>query len=143
MEDIKTYDETIQIIRRKNLIDIYFTTGEVFLKFEKEKLCKEFCDKATKLRDGYSNFVRSVKKTQKAIKETNEALDIDVVEIAKTTASVACEVAIGVASVGGASKGTKIAAKVVEVIHSSLKRKKEEKLLSKPISEEKEEQTEN
>ena len=127
--DIKIYDETVQVIRKKTVVDVYFLGGELFLKFEKEKDAKEFCDKAIKLKDGNSKFVRSVKKTKKAIKETNEALDIDIVQIAKTTASVACEVAIGVASVKNASKGAQMVAKIAEVFHTNAKRNEKEKLL--------------
>lgn len=45
---------------------------------------------------GYSAFVRAVKKTQKSIDETNEALDINIVQGVKTAAMVAGEVAISV-----------------------------------------------
>ncbi len=114
--DIKIYDETVQVIRRKSIVDIYLNSAELFMKFKKEKDAKEFCDKALKLVSGYSKFVRSVKKTQKAIKETNEALDIDVVEIAKEGALFACEVATGVGTVNGVGKKTKVAGKIAGII---------------------------
>lgn len=64
-------------------MDIYFKSGELFLEFEKEKEAKEFCERALKLVSGYSKFVRSVKRVKKSINETNEALDIDMVDMAK------------------------------------------------------------
>ena len=96
VSDVKIYDETIQIIRRKAIVDIYLKKGELFLDFEKEKAAKEFCDKALKLISGNSKLVRAVKKAQKAIRETNEALDIDMVGIAKSAATVACETVVAI-----------------------------------------------
>lgn len=142
VSDIKIYDETVQIIRRKNVVDIYFMTGEIFVKFEKEKHAKEFCDKAIKLRDGNSKFVRSVKKTRKVIKETNEALDINIVEIAKTTAAVACDVATGLGSVSGAGKTTKMIAKVANVLRGKSKKNELNNALSERISIESENENE-
>ena len=114
--DIKIYDDTVQVIRRKSIVDIYLNSVELFVKFKKERDAKEFTDKALKLVSGYSKFVRSVKKTQKAIKETNEALDIDVVEIAKEGALFACEVATGVGTVKGAGRKTKVAGKIAGIV---------------------------
>lgn len=130
IKDIKVYDETVQVVRRKNLVDVYLATGELFLKFGKEKNAKEFCDKAVKLKDGNSKFVRSVKKTQKAIKETNEALNIDMVEIAKGTAAFACEVVSTVGGMKGASTVTKGFAGVANLIGGKLKKSKEQKTLN-------------
>ena len=124
VEDIKTYDEAVQIIRRKNSVDLYLLDGELFLNFEKEKSAKEFCDKATKLRSGYSKFVRAVKKTQKVVKETNEALDIDVVEIAKEAVEFTCE------AVAETAKNRNPFVGVASVISGKLKKKEEKKRLA-------------
>ena len=129
VKDVKIYDETIQIIRRKSIVDIYLKQGEIFADFKKEKYAKEFCDRALKLISGYSKFVRSVKKTQKAINETNEALDIDIVDIAKNAAILACETTTGVAVLSETGKKTKIAGKIADTILGKVK-KKETQMLS-------------
>lgn len=128
VKDVKIYDETIQIMRRKSVVDIYLKQGEIFADFKKEKYAKEFCDKALKLISGYSKFVRSVKKTQKVINETNEALDIDVIDIAKNTAAVACDIAITAGATNGAKKGTKFVGIVADAILKS--KKKETQMLA-------------
>ena len=135
VSDVKIYDEAVQIIRRKAVVDIYLKSIELFADFGKEKYAKEFCDKALKLISGNSKFVRSVKKTQKAIKETNEALDIDVVDMAKSGAAFACEVAVGVSTLNGASNKAKVAGKIADIVLS--KKRKEIQML--PEGEEKDE----
>lgn len=134
IDDVKVYDETVQIIKRKRNVDIYLVSEEIFLKFEKEKHAKEFCDKAVKQKDGNSKFVRSVKKTRKVIKETNEALDIDIVEMAKTTAAVACEVAANVGAVKGVSTRTKVVAACAGVLRGKAKANKANSMLKENTS---------
>ena len=128
VSDVKIYDETVQIVRRKAVVDIYLKSGEVFADFKKEKCAKEFCDKALKLISGYSKFVRSVKKTQKVINETNEALDIDVVDMAKGAATFVCEATVGVGTLSGAGKKTKIASKIASTILNKTKKKETQML---------------
>ena len=132
IEDIKVYDQSVQVIRKKKMVDMYFLSAEVFLVFEKEKSAKEFCDKTIKLRDGNSKFVRSVKKAQKAIGETNEALDIDMVEIAKKTGALACDIVSGLGTVNGAGKTVKGVAKIAEIVQMGAKTRKKEKFLEQP-----------
>ena len=52
VSDVKIYDETLQIIRRKSVVDVYLKSGELFLDFEKDKEAKCFCDKALWLASG-------------------------------------------------------------------------------------------
>ena len=84
VSDVKVYNENVQVIRRKSMVDVFLTSGELFLDFGDEKEAKDFCDKAQRLISGESKFVRKVKSVKKAIKETDEALDIDI-EGAATT----------------------------------------------------------
>ena len=128
ISDIKIHDEKIQVIRKRNIVDIYLKTAELFLDFKKEKEAKLFCNNALKEISGESKFVRSVKKTRKAIKETNEALDIDVLEIAKTTTVTACEVAANLGSVKGVGKGTRILSSVASTLLGNSKKKEKELL---------------
>ena len=130
ISDIKIHDEKIQVIRRKTVVDIYLKATELFLDFKKEKEAKLFCDNALKEISGESKLVRSVKKTKKAIKETNEALDIDVLEIAKATATTACEAASNLGTVKGIGKGTQILSSVANTLLGNSKKKKNEQLLT-------------
>ena len=130
VSDVKIYDETIQVIRRKSVVDIYLNCGELFLDFEKEKEAKLFCDQALKLISGNSKLVRSVKKARKAIKETNEALDIDVIDIAKKTAAIACTATVNVASLEDAGKKTKIFGKIAETFLPASKKKQSQEMLN-------------
>lgn len=107
VNDVKIYDESVQILRNKAFVDIYTKKGEIFIEFDKEKLAKTFCDKAIRLISGYSKLVRAVKKTQKAINETNEALDINIMNGAKAVGAAAVTAAEVVANMPGAGKKTK------------------------------------
>lgn len=115
LQDVKVIDEDIQVIRRKSTVDVYIKEKELYLEFENEKSAKEFCDKALKQISGFSKFVRAVKKTQKVIKETNEALDIDIGKIAQNAAFVASEVTVEVATMGTGKKA-KAVSKIAEMI---------------------------
>jgi hypothetical protein len=106
--DVKVYDESMQIIRRKSVVDVYLKTGEIFLDFKKDKEAKSFCDKALRLTSGESKFVRAVKKGRKEIRETNEALDVDVVDLTVKGTKMGFKIAQEVGSLGGAGKKTKI-----------------------------------
>lgn len=114
--DVKTYDESVQVIRRKSVVDVYLKTGELFLDFKKEKEAKLFCDKALRLISGESKFVRSVKKVKKEIKETDEALDINIEEAVVNSAKMAAAITVGVATVPGVGKKTKILGKIAETL---------------------------
>ena len=81
--DVKIYDDTVQVIRDKKNVNIYALNTEKFLVFNKEKDAKEFTDKALKLISGNSKFVRGVKKIQKSVSETEDALDVDITGTAK------------------------------------------------------------
>ena len=121
VRDVKIYDETIQIIRRKSIVDIYLKSGELFVDFKKEKYAKEFCDKALRLISGFSKLVRSVKKTQKAINETNEALDVDVLDLAKKAALGGCEVVAAVGTAKTVSKSGSLVTRIASAIVSKTK----------------------
>ena len=114
VESIKIYNDSPQITRNKKRVDICLTGRELFLVFYKEKEAREFCDKALRLVSGNSKFVRAVKKTQKAVKETNEALDIDLVEIAKGTTAVVATAVVAASGVPTAGKKTKMLGAVVK-----------------------------
>ena len=126
--DVKTYDESVQVIRRKSVVDVYLKTGELFLDFKKEKEAKLFCDKALRLISGESKFVRSVKKVKKEIKETDEALDINIEGAVVNSAKMAAAITVGVATVPGVGKKTKILGKIAETLLGEKQKNKTESL---------------
>lgn len=124
INDVKIYDESVQVKRKRAVVDIYLKDCELFLDFKKEGEAKEFCDKALRLISGESKFVRSVKKARKTVNETNEALDIDIVNMTKKTALFTAEVATGIAGLNGAGHTTKIFGKIAQTFLQNEKRKK-------------------
>ena len=105
--EVKFYKDNPYMIRKKNKLEIYFTATEKFVEFSSEKEAKNFINTAMRLVSGKSKFVRTVKKVQNEIQETNKELDIDIVKIAGKAAQVAAEVAIEASGVKTASKTTK------------------------------------
>lgn len=133
VSDVKIYDESAQVIRRKSIVDVYLKTGELFLDFEKEKEAKLFSDKALRLISGESKFVRSVKKVRKEIKETDEALDTNIEGVIAAGVELATDITIGVASVEGAGKKIKMLGKVAESIVKMKNKSKQQALLEANI----------
>lgn len=105
IKSVKTYDSTYQIIRNNKKVQIYMIGVEKFIEFSSQKEAKEFTDIALKIASGYSKLVRGVKKAQKTVKETEEALNIDIKETTKKAVAFAGEVAI---AMGETSKSPKI-----------------------------------
>ena len=122
IEDVKVYEEEIQIKRKKTAVDVYLKTGELFLGFENEKEARLFCNCALKLISGESKFVRSVKRVRKEIKETDEALDINIEGMVATGAAIAASAVVGAASLEGAGKKTKVIGKIAETLLTTKKR---------------------
>ena len=128
VEEIKVYDNKIQVIRKKNTIEIYHKSGELYLQFELEKTAKEFCEKTLKLHSGYTKFVRTVKTAEKVIKDNTEPLGIDAKKLAKDTAKVAF--AAITARTSNSSKGVGATMKAVaNMLQSNQKKNGEEQLL--------------
>ena len=102
IKDIKVYEETIQILRKEDRVNIFITNTEKFLVFENEKEAKAFTDKALKLISGDSKIIRGFKKAKKAVED---AVGEEVVEVAK-------EIVIGAAGVAVEVVVDKVAQKV-------------------------------
>lgn len=127
IKSVKIYDSTYQIIRKNKIVEIYMIGLEKFIEFPSQKSAKEFTDIALKLASGYSKLVRGVKKAQKAVKETEEALDIDIKGTTKKAVAFAGEVAI---AMGETSKSPKIKlfgniAKGIKTVNEKNKQAKE------------------
>ena len=142
VSDIKVYKDSSQVIRKKNSVEIYLTSGELFLEFPNEKEAKDFTAKALRLASGNSQFVRAVKKVKNEIKETNEALDIDVVEIAKTVATVTGNVVMEVGKTSPVGSVASKAGVIVKALFGGNKKEKNSQIEApKQNEEEKELQT--
>ena len=124
VETIKFYDGSAQIIHKKTAVDIYFVGVELFLLFPNKKESRAFADKALRLVSGENKVVRGVKKVQKAINETNEALDINIQGAVVTTAKFAGQVAMGAAG----EETTKSAGIVAKLLTRKGKKKETESL---------------
>lgn len=120
-DTVKFYRDAPHILKKGTIVEVYFKGGEKFIEFPDKKQARVFGDTALRLVSGHSKFVRGVKKAQKEIKETEEALDVDITGIAKTAVGVATEVAIGAPTAGkGAVNKLSFFAKI-------LKKKSDEK----------------
>lgn len=121
VKDVKIYDSSPQVIRNKKNVEIYMTSGERFIEFPTEKGAREFTDKALKLVSGYSKLVRGVKKVQKAVEETDEALGINIVAGVKDAAVLAGEIAIEASAAGSVGRLAKVGSTVARVLFNHKK----------------------
>lgn len=121
IKTVKWYNEVPHILIKGKVIEIYFVNSEKFVEFSNKKEAKEFINTALRLVSGQSKFLRAVKKAQKEINETGEALNVDIAGVAKSVADVAGTVAIGAAEMSGAGKTTK----TIGLLAKAFKGKKE------------------
>ena len=129
IKDIKVYEETIQILRKEDRVNIFITNAEKFLVFENEKEAKDFTDKALKLISGDSKIIRGFKKAKKAVED---AVGEEVVEVAKEIVKAAGNVAIDMAAEAD-NKKVRYMGKVAQKV--SLKKKSDCNLLNEADTE--------
>ena len=128
VKSIKVYNSTYQVIRKSNNVEIYMLKTEKCIEFPSVKLAKEFTDTSLRLVSGYSKFVRGVKKAQRVVEETNQALNIDIGKAIKNTATVVGSVAIEVSGLSTVGKKTKLLGNIAKgIIHSKPNAKPEQK----------------
>ena len=94
IDDIKCYNEMPYVVKKGKLIEIYAINGEYFVELKNTKQAKEFYDKTMRVASGFSKFVRGFKKASKEIKDTYDALDIDIVGTTKKAIDFAADVVI-------------------------------------------------
>ena len=82
LKDVKNINDNVQVIKNGSTVEIYLTETDISLKFENEEIATKFYDEALLQTTGDSKLVRAIKKTQKVIKETTDAIDLDFVKIA-------------------------------------------------------------
>lgn len=121
IEHIKIYQERPHIMLKGKNVEISFIGTEKLIEFPDKKEAKLFSDTALRLITGNSKFVRGVKKAQKEVEETSNALNIDIVGMAKAAVGVATNLAVENAAVAGASKGSKF----LGMLAKNVKKKKE------------------
>ena len=109
---------------------------ELFLEFKKANEAKLFSDTALRLMSGESKFVRSVKRVRKEIRETDEALDINIEGMVAATVTAAADVAVGVASLEGAGRKAKTIGVIADRLFHSKTKSKTKELESADNSEE-------
>ena len=126
LETIKVYKDEPYILRNDERVELYFLNGERYLTFEEKKQAKMFVDHVKRAASGNSKFVRVVKKVQREINETGEALHIDVAKVAKGVAETAVKLAV---NAGGIPEAGKTAQRVGYFAKLLAKDKKEEKAL--------------
>ncbi len=129
INSVKIYNEKPQIKQKGNVVDIYFTDSERRLKFLSKKEASLFVCEALKFLTGKSKFARFVDKAKEAIKDVDETLNINTVEITKNIASLSAKKA-------GKAIGSAITKKVIGSNKETLKigggvfKKKETKTLT-------------
>lgn len=82
LKDVKNINDNVQVIINASTVDIYLTETDISFKFENEEIAANFYDEALLQITGDSKLVRAIKKTQKVIKETTNAIDLDFMKIA-------------------------------------------------------------
>lgn len=117
---IKKYNDVPQVIQKGAYVDVYLIGTELFFQFPNKKEATLFTNAALRLLTGYSKLVRGVKKAQKAVRETEDALDIDIKGAMKTAASVTVDVV-------SQSKAKQGVGKTIGMFAQSIFKKKKEK----------------
>ena len=129
IHSVKIYKEKPQIQQKNNVVDIYFKDSERSLKFQNKKEASLFASEAIKFLTGKSKFARFVDKAKEVIKDVDETLNINTVEITKNIASLSAKKA-------GKAIGSAITKKVIGSNKETLKigggvfKKKETKTLT-------------
>lgn len=81
--DVKQYQGNYQVIRKGNVVEIYFLHNEVEFVFEKSSECQKFMNEALKLLTGKNKFERGAEKFFKGKDCVDNSLHIDSSAIAK------------------------------------------------------------
>ena len=130
IDTIKMYNDTPQVIKKNDIVEIYFLNQQKCLQFPNKKEGKEFVEQVIKLVSGKSKFVREVLKVKKAIENTAKAIDIDVGKIAKGATQVGLKTAVGMAKTSKSGKVTQWVGNIAKHLLPSDSTKNEVKLLS-------------
>ena len=130
IDTLKIYKDEAQVIRKNDIVNMYFLEHEKCVQFPNKKEAKLFVDTTLRLLSGKSKFVRNVLKAKKEIKDTGDALDIDIRNIAKTTATIGLNTAVNMSVAPKAGKMTKILGNVAKQLLPKKNNNQESRLLS-------------
>ena len=93
---LKTYKDSPNIIRKNDIVELYFIGGERSVIFPDKGEAKKFVAKTMELVTQKSKLIRGIEKTKKVVSEVGDSLGID----KEMAAGVAQNVAQGVAQAG-------------------------------------------
>lgn len=133
VKSVKFYKKKPHIIRKKEIVELYFVEGERFIEFPNKKEAGIFSNTALRLVSGNSKLVRAIKQMQQEVAETNEALGIDIVGAAKGALELSADVVTAVAQTPLAGSKTKTLAVIANVFKS--KKEKKPKVITDKIDE--------
>jgi len=106
VNEIKYYNDTPQVIKKGNLIELYFLTDEVEFTFASGNEARKFVNATLTLLTNKSSFVRRAEKVKNTISMIDNSLGIDSVGLAKniikngTVVKTASTIGKGVKTIG-------------------------------------------
>ena len=91
LKGVKVYRDEPQVKRSECKIELYHLNGECSFELANDKDARSLADKIAYLVSGEFKLVRGAKKAWKIIKETGEAFELDMADVADFVAKMACE----------------------------------------------------
>ena len=86
VDTVKLYKDAPNIIRKDNVVEVYFIGAERIISFYDKSEAKKFVAKALELLTKKNAFFRGIDKAKRVIEQVDESLGIDSVGIAKNVA---------------------------------------------------------
>ena len=103
-------------MKKEEIVNLYFSNSELHIEFSAEREAKIFTDTLRRLCSGQSKLVRNILKIKKEIKNTGDALDIDISAVAKTAAKIGLNTAMEVTGGSGVNKVSKIIGNIAQQV---------------------------
>ena len=103
-------------MKKEEIVNLYFSNSELHIEFSAEREAKIFTDTLRRLCSGQSKLVRNILKIKKEIKNTGDALDIDISAVAKTAAKIGLNTAMAVTGGSGVNKVSKIIGNIAQQV---------------------------
>lgn len=88
VHEVKEYKGKYQVLKKGNVVEIYFLHNEMEFAFEKHSECQKFMNEAIKLLTGKNLFERGAEKFFKGKECVDNSLHIDSSAIVKKTANL-------------------------------------------------------
>ena len=87
INEVKIYNGEYQVLKKGNVVEIYFFHNEIEFAFEAGNECRKFMNAALKLLTTKNKFERAVDKTKSAIQCVDTSLGVDSVGMVKKAAT--------------------------------------------------------